>query len=44
MSRTKLSAKLRQRRDTREFQRALDNAGPAMRQELMAAAMRQSNR
>jgi hypothetical protein len=41
MSRTKLSAKLRQRRNAREFERALSVAGPSMRQELLAAAARQ---
>jgi hypothetical protein len=39
---SKLAAKLRQRRDYREFQRALRTASPAMQQELLAAAARQT--
>jgi hypothetical protein len=39
----KFSDKLRQRRNSREFQRALRNASPAMQQELLAAAARQHN-
>jgi hypothetical protein len=39
---TRLSRKLRQRRDSRDFERALRNASPAMQQELYAAAARQS--
>ncbi|MCU1659500.1 MAG: hypothetical protein JWO57_4156 [Pseudonocardiales bacterium] len=43
MSRTgTLARKLRQRRDDREFTRALRTASPAMQQELMAAAARQN--
>ena len=33
--------KLRQRRDAREFERALRNASPSMQKELFAAATRQ---
>jgi hypothetical protein len=36
-----ISRKLRQRRNSREFDRALRNASPSMRQELFAAAARQ---
>jgi hypothetical protein len=43
MSRNTISRRLRQRRDGREFDRALRNASPAMRQELLAAAARQSS-
>ena len=39
-----IARKLRQRRETREFDRALRNASPAMRQELYAAATRQGFR
>jgi hypothetical protein len=42
MNTSKLAAKLRQRRNFREFQRALNTASPAMQQELMAAAARQT--
>jgi hypothetical protein len=38
----RLAKKLRQRRDYRDFERALRTASPAMRQELYAAASRQS--
>lgn len=41
---SKISRRLRERRDRREFNRALENASPAMRQELEAAAVRQSFR
>jgi hypothetical protein len=42
MTRTsKFSRRLRQRRDDREFSRALRTASPAMQQELMAAAAHQ---
>ncbi len=45
MSRTsspsRLTRKLRQRRQYREFDRALQSASPAMQQELLAAATRQ---
>ncbi|MFN2517797.1 MAG: hypothetical protein ABR604_01965 [Jatrophihabitantaceae bacterium] len=42
MSRTtKLASRLRQRREHREFARALSNASPAMQQELLAAAAHQ---
>lgn len=37
-----ITRKLRQRRYGREFDRALRNASPSMRQELYAAAARQS--
>jgi hypothetical protein len=40
MSRTTLARKLRQRRQSREFERALNSASPAMQQELIAAASR----
>jgi hypothetical protein len=39
-----IARKMRVRRENREFDRALRNAGPAMRQELYAAAARQSFR
>jgi hypothetical protein len=39
-----LARKLRQRRNIREFDRAVRNASPAMRQELFAAAARQGFR
>jgi hypothetical protein len=39
-----IARKLRQRRDNREFDRALRSASPAMRQELYAAASRQGIR
>jgi len=39
-----IARKMRQRRDNREFDRALRNASPAMRQELYAAATRQGMR
>ncbi|MDT4891354.1 MAG: hypothetical protein QOE97_389 [Pseudonocardiales bacterium] len=42
MSRTTIARRLRQRRDMREFDRALRNASPAMQQELLAVATRQS--
>jgi hypothetical protein len=42
MSRTTLARKLRQRRDNREFERALNSASPTMRQELIAMASRNS--
>jgi hypothetical protein len=35
-----IAHKLRERRDQREFERALRNASPSMRQELDAAAAR----
>jgi hypothetical protein len=40
MSRTTLVRKLRQRRESREFERVLRTASPAMQQELLAAASR----
>jgi hypothetical protein len=40
MSTSKLAAKIRTRRMAREFDRAVRNASPAMRQELIAAAAR----
>jgi hypothetical protein len=39
-----IARKMRQRRENREFDRALRNASPAMRQELYAAAARQGFR
>jgi hypothetical protein len=36
----RLARKLRQRRDSREFERTLRDASPSMRQELYAAATR----
>jgi hypothetical protein len=39
-----IARKMRQRRDNREFDRALRSASPAMRQELYAAASRQGMR
>ena len=40
MSRTTFTKKLRQRRQSREFERALRSASPSMEQELLAAASR----
>jgi hypothetical protein len=37
---TKFTEKIRARRNAREFERAVRNASPAMRQELLAAASR----
>ena len=39
---SKFARSLRQRRSAREFERALRSASPAMQQELVAAAARQS--
>lgn len=39
-----MARKIRLRRNEREFERALRNASPAMRQELYAAATRQGFR
>jgi hypothetical protein len=39
-----LARKLRQRRQNRDFERALNSASPSMRQELYAAAARQGIR
>ena len=39
-----ITRKMRQRRDNREFERALRNASPSMRQELYAVAARQGFR
>jgi hypothetical protein len=39
-----IARKMRQRRDSRDFERALRNASPSMRQELYAAATRQGFR
>jgi hypothetical protein len=39
-----ISRKIRARRTAREFERALADATPAMRQELFAAAARQNAR
>lgn len=41
---SKLSRRMRQRRESREFERALRNATPSMQQELYAAAARQGVR
>jgi hypothetical protein len=41
MSRKTFAAKMRQRRDNRDFQDALATASPSMQQELIAAAARQ---
>jgi hypothetical protein len=38
-----IARKLRQRRDTLAFERALRNASPTMQQELFAAARHNSN-
>jgi hypothetical protein len=38
---SKITRRLRSRRDRSEFNRALNSASPAMRQELIAAAARQ---
>ena len=43
MSMHTLTRKLRQRRNAREFERALRTASPAMQQELTAAAARSNN-
>lgn len=40
----RISRKIRRTRDMREFERALRNASPTMRQELYAAANHQSFR
>ena len=43
MSRTtKFTEKMRQRRETRAFQRIFDSASPSMRTELIAMAQRQN--
>lgn len=39
-----IARKFRQRRDLREFDRAVRNASPSMRQELYAAAAHQNMR
>jgi len=39
-----IARKMRQRRDSRDFERALRNASPSMWQELYAAATRQGFR
>lgn len=39
-----IARKIRQRRNFREFDRAVRNASPSMRQELFAAAARQGFR
>ena len=41
---TKLSRRIRARRNAREFERALRTASPAMRQELIAVAARDFSR
>ena len=40
----RISRKIRRSRDMREFERAMRNASPAMRQELYAAANHQNFR
>jgi hypothetical protein len=40
----KITRKIRERRNTRDFHRALRDASPAMRQELYAAAAHQGLR
>jgi hypothetical protein len=40
----RISRKMRRRRDVRDFERALRNASPTMRQELYAAANHQNFR
>jgi hypothetical protein len=40
----RITRKIRRRRDYRDFDRALRNASPSMRQELYAAAARQGIR
>lgn len=40
---TRLARKMRSYRQSREFERALRHASPAMQQELMAAATRQNS-
>jgi hypothetical protein len=40
---TKFTEKMRQRRETRAFQRILDSASPNMRTELIAMAQRQNH-
>jgi hypothetical protein len=40
----RISRKIRRRRDSRDFERALRNASPTMRQELYAAASHQNFR
>lgn len=42
MARTTFIKKMRQRRETRAFQRVLDTASPNMRNELIAIAQRQN--
>jgi len=44
MSRKSLTRRLRESRQSREFERALRNASPAMQQELLAAAARRGVR
>jgi hypothetical protein len=44
MSTTKLVQRIRSRRNSREFERALRNASPAMRQELLAISSRDFSR
>jgi len=42
MARATFTEKMRKRRETRAFQRVLDNASPNMRDELIAIAQRQN--
>ncbi|MGH8963360.1 MAG: hypothetical protein ACRDWT_19580 [Jatrophihabitantaceae bacterium] len=44
MSTTKIARRIRARRAALEFDRALRNASPAMRQELLAASSREFSR
>jgi hypothetical protein len=43
MARTKLTEKMRKRRETRAFNRLLDDASPNVRNELIAIAQRQNS-
>ncbi|MEO8887761.1 MAG: hypothetical protein ABI429_00445 [Jatrophihabitantaceae bacterium] len=44
MSTTKIAQRIRARRNAREFERVLNSASPAMRQELIAASSREFTR
>jgi hypothetical protein len=44
MSTNKFAQRIRARRNAREFERALNSASPAMRQELIAASSREFSR
>jgi hypothetical protein len=43
MARTKFTEKMRRRRETRAFNRILDDAAPNVRSELIAIAQRQNS-